>query len=193
MGLCGAIVVPPACVPCQEREKGRKFSYLLHVLCACPLLVLSCPSLEERQQTTRHKKRNGLLYGRFLLGCGMSFLLWSWIRLIVSKHCQRFFRLGKNPYLFGRVVAFHPSGSRACNIPKVCTVVRFGFGIAPKYGRCFHCVCHPVVCCCLFLPVVSLLKRCSNTFQPWPLLCLQDWRKFCGCRPSLLGLLFLRG
>ena len=39
----GAFIISLACVPCQVGDKGRKFAYLLHVLCACPLLVLSCP------------------------------------------------------------------------------------------------------------------------------------------------------
>lgn len=32
---CGAFIILPACVPCQDRDKGRKFSYLLPVV-SCP-------------------------------------------------------------------------------------------------------------------------------------------------------------
>lgn len=69
----GAFIISLACVPCQVRDKGRKFSTQIfkpvHFLCS------SCP-VHHRKMTTGHKKRNGLLFGRFSMGC-MVFLLFS--------------------------------------------------------------------------------------------------------------------
>ena len=82
IGLYGAIVKPPACVPCQERDKGRKFSYLLPVLCTSFVPV---PSVANFQLSGTQKKKRPFIWS-FLLGLyGVSPV--AWIRLIVSKHC----------------------------------------------------------------------------------------------------------
>lgn len=88
--------------------------------------------------------------GRFLW-CGVLFLLWLWILLVVSEHGERSVCLGVYPYLFYFVFVLHPASGRACNIPKVRPVGGLGACLAPKYCRCFHCVCPPVVWFLLWL------------------------------------------
>ena len=81
MGLCGAIVKPSACVPCQEREKGRK----IRISClspsltcsACPVLCICRPlslGLSCSVTVTDRDKKSGPVFGS-LSWCGVLFLL----------------------------------------------------------------------------------------------------------------------
>ena len=94
----------PVCVPCQDGDKGRKFSSQIFK----PVPVLSCPSLEDdnRQQDTKKETAFCMVVSSWVV----------WCFSLVLKHCERVsFAVGYLD-LSGGFVLLYACCGRACNI-----------------------------------------------------------------------------
>ena len=125
---CGAFIISLACVPCQDRDKGRKFSANFQIV-----------------EDGTHNRRKGLQSSIYLSAKKIPSVIlggvWCWVVfLLICEHCKRVsFAVGYCYNLVG-VVFGYACGGWACNIIKLASVGGFCQGLAIKTGCGFHSV-----------------------------------------------------